>query len=438
MQGEREKISKETQSRYSSSEESDESIKKNRKANKIGKSEQKNKIVRNIFLNVSKGDAGAKGKGQVMIVDHSDDKTVASERDCYTVAVSNIHNSNNLITPNQIVCKIDLSRLSRIPGERNSRNNNNKSPNNADVLLMVIYNVLINLKSYDSSIKYFFFEFQTVRQNVQNGSRYTNWVSSHGTSSGSSSSANNSGDSDAFNESEQNGDIVYDHARHLKPKIKKKNFRNIPQGNQNKMTKESPYNSETYTRYIGCNFDNTEANTTRHIGSFSRSPKPDEKQEGKHFKMKRENLKSEFSNLELNSVSRIPKSSKIVIDDKSLEKLNHNGDIKNPNLYIKEEYDKIKFENGNDDSTTLSRLEDVITNSRKKRASSANSSPYKDKKRKKVFDDLVDQDLLPPTNHDRIDTDILPPPSQKPLITKVYYSYFERTNDDRDEIREMK
>lgn len=142
MKGQREKISKETQSRYSSSEESDESIKKNRKVNKIGKSEQKNKIVRNIFLNVSKGDGGAKGKGQVMIVDHSDDlqKSVTSAtRDCYAVAVSNIPNSNKLITPNQIVCKIDLSRLSRIPGDRNSRNNNNKSPNNADVLLLVMY-----------------------------------------------------------------------------------------------------------------------------------------------------------------------------------------------------------------------------------------------------------------------------------------------------------
>lgn len=139
---EREKILKETHSRYSSSEESDESIKKNRKANKLGKSEQKNKIVRNIFLNVSKGDGGAKGKGQVMIVDHSDDiqKSVTSAtRDCYAVAVSNISNSNKFITPNQIVCKIDLSRLSRIPGDRNSHNNSYKSPNNADVLPLVMY-----------------------------------------------------------------------------------------------------------------------------------------------------------------------------------------------------------------------------------------------------------------------------------------------------------
>lgn len=264
-------------------------------------------------------------------------------------------------------------------------------------------------------------------------------MSSHGsTSSGSSSSADNSGDSDALNELEQNGEIIYDHARQFKPKTKKKNVRNIPQSNQNNMTNESSYNSETYTRYIDCNSDNTDANTTRHIGPFSRSPKSDEKHGEKHFKIKRENLKAEFSNIELNSSNRISKSSKSIVDDKSLEKLKHNGDMKNPNLNIKREYDKIKFENGNDDSTTLSRVEDILTNNRKKRASSANSSPYKDKKRKKVIDDLVDPDLLPPTNHDRIDSDILPPPSQKPLITKVYYSYFERTNDDRDEIREMK
>lgn len=256
-------------------------------------------------------------------------------------------------------------------------------------------------------------------------------------STGSSSSADDSGDSDALNELEQNAEIVYDHARQFKPKTKTKNVRNISQTNQNNMAYGS-YNSETYTRNIDCNPDNTDSNTTRHIGPFSRSPKSDEKHGEKHFKINRENLKAEFSNIELNSSDLISKSSKANIDDKSLEKLKHNGDMKNPNLNIKREYDKNKFENGNEDSTTLSRVGDIITNNRKKRASSANSSPYKDKKRKKMIEDLVDQDLLPPTNHDRIDSDILPPPSQKPLITKVYYSYFERTNDDRDEIREMK
>lgn len=132
-----------TESHYSSSEESDESVKNNKRASKIGKSEQKNKIVRNIFLNVSKGDGGAKGKGQVMIVGHTDDiqKSVTSaSRDYYAVAVTNTNNNNKLLTPIPILCKIDLSRLVRIPGDRSSRlNNNSKSPFNTDMQLMVEY-----------------------------------------------------------------------------------------------------------------------------------------------------------------------------------------------------------------------------------------------------------------------------------------------------------
>lgn len=46
---------------FSSSEESDGSN-ENKKFNKNTNSEHKNKIVRNIFLNVSKSDNGAKGK----------------------------------------------------------------------------------------------------------------------------------------------------------------------------------------------------------------------------------------------------------------------------------------------------------------------------------------------------------------------------------------
>ncbi|XP_055308289.1 AF4/FMR2 family member lilli-like isoform X2 [Sitodiplosis mosellana] len=407
-----EKISKETQLRYSSSEESDESIKNNKKANKIGKSEQKNKIVRNIFLNVSKGDGGAKGKGQVMIIGHSDDiqKSVTSAtRDCYAVAITNNSNNNKLVTAIPIVCKIDLSRLSRIPGDRNSRlNNNNKSPNNVDVQF-------------------------AERQSTQNGSRYPNWVSSHDSTS-SGSSVDNSGDSDAINEEERNGGIAYDHGRHLKQRKDKKITKNMPETTQNSSKHGSSYNSVAYAKYCDCNSDNKDSTITRNIGSFSRSPKLDEK----HMKMKRENLKTEFSSIECNTTNRIMKSPKAVIDDKTLEKLSYNGDVKNTSANIKREYDKIKMENGNDDDIKLSGVEELTTSNRKKRASSANSSPYKDKKRKKMVDDLIDPNLLPPTNHDRIDSDILPPPPQKPLITKVYYSYFERTNDERDEIREMK
>lgn len=117
---------------YSSSEESDESIRKTGKLNNIGKSEQKNKIVRNIFLNVSKSDGGAKGKGQVMIVDHSEDSQKATPtiaRDTHLM-----HNQNNtdrrFLSHVPIICKIDLARLSRIPNVHMSNNNNEKGLRN--------------------------------------------------------------------------------------------------------------------------------------------------------------------------------------------------------------------------------------------------------------------------------------------------------------------
>lgn len=102
---------------YSSSEESDESLRDTKKLNKIVKSEQKNKIVRNIFLNVSKSDGGAKGKGQVMIVDHSEDsqKPMTNlSRDYSNITNINVPDSK-ILTSMPIICRIDLSRLIRIP-----------------------------------------------------------------------------------------------------------------------------------------------------------------------------------------------------------------------------------------------------------------------------------------------------------------------------------
>lgn len=123
---------------YSSSEESD-GNQRNRNLCKIGKSEQKNKIVRNIFLNVSKGDGGAKGKGQVLIVDHSEESQKSSTNIRYGIEMAN-SNVGRIITPIRIVCKIDLSRLSRIPNERKNfiiNNNNEKSVDAEEVNLRV-------------------------------------------------------------------------------------------------------------------------------------------------------------------------------------------------------------------------------------------------------------------------------------------------------------
>lgn len=150
-------------------------------------------------------------------------------------------------------------------------------------------------------------------------------------------------------------------------------------------------------------------------------------------KVKRENQRSVITKLEFNSHNPT-KSPKTSID----EKLQCNGDIKKMNTNIKKEFGKVKIETGNDEddiNTNMKINGDEITNIRKKRPSSANSSPYKDKKRKKI---LEEQPQITATNHDRIDSDILPPPPHKPVIAKVYYSYFERANDDKEELKEMK
>lgn len=89
-----------------------------------------------------------------------------------------------------------------------------------------------------------------------------------------------------------------------------------------------------------------------------------------------------------------------------------------------------KIENGN---------ANYSPDSRKKKSSSANSSPYKEKKRRKLCDEpAMIETQLALTNHDRFDAPTLPPPSMKPVVTKMYYSYFERINDDRDDLRELK
>lgn len=136
-------ISRRLSQSYSSSEESDDSLKDTKKKlNKIVKSEQKNKIVRNIFLNVSKGDGGAKGKGQVMIVDHSEDSQKPVTNICRDH--SPISNDQESRLSNSIICRIDLSRLSRIPDGliypfNHQDTNSNKLHNELDALPKVIF-----------------------------------------------------------------------------------------------------------------------------------------------------------------------------------------------------------------------------------------------------------------------------------------------------------
>lgn len=119
------------------------------------------------------------------------------------------------------------------------------------------------------------------------------------------------------------------------------------------------------------------------------------------------------------------------LSDRKPVKMEHMEEAKYNDMEVKREEDQIKIENGNIE--TKKHLEIELFQSRTKRSCSENGSPYKEKKRKKPNEDNVNQPM-PTINQ----IDLSDPRIQKPFISKVYYSYFERTTDDKDEIKEMK
>lgn len=104
---------------------------------------------------------------------------------------------------------------------------------------------------------------------------------------------------------------------------------------------------------------------------------------------------------------------------------------------------------GNSSTECKNKIELVnIPQNRNKRSSSTDGSPYKDKKRKKIFEELA---INQPTSSinlvsmiqtssaaNQVISDSSDTRLQKPIITKIYYSYFDRTSDDNDDIKEMK
>lgn len=406
------KISEDTvPNNYSPSEESDESMKDSKKTNKIAKSEQKNKIVRNIFLNVSKSDSGAKGKGQVMIVGHADD----TQKQITSIPRDNFQTRYTKKKTIPIVCKIDLSRLSRVPYERYSRINNSiKSPSEANYQMVCSLNANTRIIPF----KYLLYVFQITKKIYKNErieKPYTQKCSSSDSSVCSSGETRDSDDLEnndskklLTNHSKTNGD-----QNSMKSDLKSINI--LPNKLQNGLT--FVLHNKVMHESRSDKFD---SNELRNTDLCEVSPKMEEK----HFnKINHECQRSELT----------------TIDEKILSKLN--GDTTTTTTIsanIKKEHDKIKIENENDEESKIC-AQNIQINSKKRTSSVNSSSPYKEKKRKKMFEDsAIEEHLLLPTNHDRIISDVLPPPPppQKPL--KIYYSYFEKTNDDRDDIREMK
>lgn len=432
----------------SSSGDSDDSLKDNKKVNKTAKPVNKNNVVFRVFAG-GKGSGGAKGKGQVVIVDNSEETKkagpIAPREVGYhalnTNANTNLNvNSNSNPKPNSnnvtsLVCTIDVSRLSRVPsanGQRQQSNNNNlRSPCTTDGRKSALQRrdggrntpteIARNGRKSQNRI--------VANVNANNNNKSNNRLNSeHDSSSAeeehSSSSSSSSGSSSDF-ETENQPNAKQNGACDSYEMSKLNGGAN---NNNNNNNNHSSYTGFGHTITESRSTTHLSPHTVRNLNSNSRSPTKlaDEKPMNK---IKRESLKHEFNDFHNAYIS-----SKTMIDKLGYSNINCNSDTKNTN--IKSERDQIKLENGTDDK--LAANDDYLTtNNRKKRSSSANSSPYKDKKRKKLCDDAMDQQMLPPTNHDRLDAALLPPPAQKPNITKVYYSYFEHSNDDRDEMNPL-
>lgn len=423
----------------------------------------KNVTLRKLFW-MNKSDGGAKGKGQVLIVDSSEDaqqhsQTQAKENAPTEKLLSpysgskhakhastnpaagamsgsnNYNNNNNLLmkgtsaidlhtlagksaplsTPmvptSPLICRIDLSRLARIPdGPR--RYNSNQFQNDRRTSHRSPGDFAGGRRSRTSICD------DDVEGRLSNSR-----------DSSTSSTSSDSRQRDIENGSNSSSRLRYEYDANTVANVSERG----------KHSSSSGYNS------IDSRLGHGEPLPIRNHGL---SPKLDEKPMGKAA-IKRESLKNEFSNNEYNAYGGEISPPTKGLDDKMHN--NHhshmqpwagggggvgksysgNGDTKS----IKRE--GIKMESAyNDGHPPLDPHKlcapDEFVNNHKKRSSSANSSPYKERKRKKV-DDLESQ-TGPPTNHDRLDAGKLGPP-QKPIIQKVYYSYFERTNDERDEVR---
>lgn len=157
------------------------------------------------------------------------------------------------------------------------------------------------------------------------------------------------------------------------------------------------------------------------------------------------NLNDENSNQSLNfSKSAREKLSEVKSEiDQAIElpSLLSNDEMKYVKRYCfdtetknsKTNIDKFKMENEDEYVKHLDK--DVIKyNSGTKRSTSANNSPYKEKKRKFFFDktDFNHEFLESGTTHSESNA------THKTVVKTVYYSYFEHGCDDRDEIREIK
>lgn len=158
------------------------------------------------------------------------------------------------------------------------------------------------------------------------------------------------------------------------------------------------------------------------------------------------NMNDENSNQSLHFLRGEENSSKVkneieMQNQITLPSMNMNDEMKHNSRYgfdtetknITKDIDKFKMENEDEFIKHLDR-DDINYNNSTKRSTSASNSPYKEKRRKFFFEKSENNHELSVkgTVHSE------PSSLQMPIVKKMYYSYFERGCDDRDEIREIK
>lgn len=158
--------------------------------------------------------------------------------------------------------------------------------------------------------------------------------------------------------------------------------------------------------------------------SSSRSPKGFEKtiNKGKREFFQNDSEKKNSQNKTLSSLAIIGES-----------RLDCTYDFCDENKIPKRDFDELKSEHEEASNKKLDTNDMIFNNFTKQ---SASASPFKEKRRKYTLEKMDMQREL--SDQGTVQSFILAPSMQKPILTKIYYSYFEQGSDDKDEIREIK
>lgn len=398
---------------------------------KVKSDKNKNDTLRKLF-SLGKGEGGAKGKGQVVIVDHSEEAQQQNhhqqqQQQQHAQSKENSIPNDKLLSP--------YSYIKHTPTNYNNNNNNVLLNGNTDVSPLKLSNANTTSKNSTHLSQPIVCKIDLSRlENVPRPSNGRSPINGSDLTSRRNGNAHRRDNDRSPIDCGQNGGRrsrsgnIDDEAINARLNNSRDSSGSSTTTPSSKV-RDNDTNSRRYDdeRSKHGNYQSAESRLTS-AGERNTNYK-DEKPMNK---IKRESFKNEINSGEYMMTFSSTTSPRPNAEYNSKVNLNSDNvnNIKPENIKTESTY----VDRNAIDDVDKNSNDDVMTNNRKKRSSSANSSPYKDKKRKKLDDTNDQQALLPPTNHDRLDANLLPPP-QKPIVTKVYVSYFERSNEDRDEIR---